>query len=133
MPVSLSLQNFDDQLNLTDPELRNKKVIILVHRPGCMWCEKYMPDYINAEKANSDPSIVFAHIDTSKNPQFLETVRSLQGQIPFKIDGVPSVISYYNGQFYSTYEDSRDGKTYRSIEDTLEYANGIGSAPITYL
>jgi thiol-disulfide isomerase/thioredoxin len=137
MPVVLSSQSFDSNFNLVDPRVRQGKTIILVYRTGCGWCEDYHPRFKEAESLNrqgGDPSIHFAELNTADNPNFISEVQSMAGNIGFQIKGVPTILGYANGQFYSMYEDSKEpGKTYRSVEDTLEYVNGIGHADITYI
>lgn len=139
MPISLNSSDFDENFNLLNDSVKNGKVIVLVHRtPGCMWCEKYMPDFVAAEQRNKDQKIdsdlIFAEVNTNKNPDFIGRVSEAQGRIPFKVEGVPTVLGYINGQFYSMYEDEQvPTKTYRSVDDTLEFGTGLGTAEITYV
>jgi len=140
MPLVLKSSDFNDMFDLMHKDAKEKKVIVLVHRPGCMWCEKYKPDYLAAEEKNMsdkiDSSLVFAELDTSKNPDFIGRVAEMQGRLPFKVEGVPTILGYYDGKFFSMYEDSREPtKVYRSIQDTLDYGKGIGreDTEITYI
>jgi thiol-disulfide isomerase/thioredoxin len=141
--LKLSSNSFDEQLNLVDPPsckkdpstcLRYGKVVILVYRPGCPHCDIYHPTFVQAAKTNTDPNLRFAELNTTDNPDFLGKVNSVKGTIEFEIQGVPTVLGYQAGSFYSVYGASEPstGKKFRSVEDTLEYGNGIGSAPIIY-
>jgi hypothetical protein len=52
----------------------------------------------------------------------------------FIIDFVPKTISYYKGQYFSTYgKDPQSKYPYRSLEDLKEYVDGIGTAEIQYV
>ena len=141
--LNLSSNDFDEQLNLIDPPsckqdpstcLRYGKLVILVYRPGCPHCDIYHPTFVQAAQSNTDPNLRFAELNTSDNPDFLGKVNAAQGTIEFKIQGVPTVLGYQAGRFYSVYgaSDASSGKKFRSLQDTLEYGQGIGSAPIIY-
>jgi hypothetical protein len=50
--------------------------------------------------------------------------------------GVPTIVSYYKGQYYSTYSadtDEEKKKNFRKLPDLIEYLNGVGNAPVTYV
>ncbi len=126
-PIELTQASFDANFNLVDPR-RKPKTVVLIYRPTCHFCNLYKPDYIAASKS-CGPDTVFAMINTDAHPAFLQSLRNAPNA-PFKVKGVPHIVGYNNGKYYSTYVDSRDGKVYRSIEDTLEYADGIGSAMV---
>ncbi len=133
--IRLSSNSFNDQLHLVDPRVNCGKVVILVYRPGCPHCDIYHPTFVQAAQSNPDPNLRFAELNTTDNPDFLNRVKSAQGTIEFKIEGVPTVLGYEAGTFYSVYESS--GPQYkfkfRSVEDTLEYGSGIGTAEIHYV
>ncbi len=139
--IPLSSSNFDEQLNIVDPTcqtnpncLKNGKMVILVYRPGCPHCDIYHPTFVQAAQSNTDPNLRFAEVNTSDNPDFLQKVNAAKGTIEFNIQGVPTVLGYQSGQFYSVYgaSDPSSGKKFRSLQDTLEYGQGIGIAPIVY-
>ena len=133
--LSLTGQSFDDRLNLTDPDLTTGKIVILFYRPKCPHCDIYHPKYVQAaHHPKKDPYVRFAEVNTGtpEGQQLMARVRQAKGQIGYEIEGVPTVVGYHNGRFYSMYEPSDDGAQFRSVEDTLEYGAGIGSAPITY-
>ncbi len=141
--MSLRSDQFDAQLNIVDPScmqnnpncLRNGNLIILVYRPGCPHCDIYHPTFVQASNSHQIPNLRFAEINTTDEPDFLNKVRAAQGTIEFKIDGVPTVLGYSSGRFYSVYGPSAPGQSqhsFRSLGDTIEYASGIGTAPIVY-
>ena len=125
--INLTENDFDGNFNLKNPDLKGK-VVVLVHRPTCPHCVHFKPNYIAAAKA-APSSIKFAQLNTDNSPNFLQNLMQ-SNTAKFMIRGVPTVVSFIDGQYYSTY--GPNNSKYRTMEDVLEYADGIGSAEIYY-
>lgn len=123
---SLSAKDFDENFNLINPKFKGK-VVVLFHRPTCPHCVHFKPEYEKAARSSGD--VKFTEFNTDNNPNFLQKLYGSQ-TARFKIDGVPTVVSFFDGQYFSTYGPTN--KNFRTKEDVLEYASGIGEAEIYY-
>jgi thioredoxin-like negative regulator of GroEL len=129
MPViELSTSDFDADFNLSRKDLLKKKVVLLIHRPTCGHCVHFKPEYFKASE--NAGSVIFAAIDTDSNPDFMRSLMQSAGA-QYKPRGVPTVVSFNNGKYWSTY--GANNNKYRTAEDVLEYVAGIGSADISYV
>jgi hypothetical protein len=109
-----------------------EKLVILFYRPGCGHCESYHPSYKEAAKRGSK-GVLFTECDTSNEEKYGGLLEVIRGPLsPFSFQGVPTVVCYYGQSYYSTYGPS-DNTSYRTPEDTINYANGIGTSDITYV
>jgi|688.fasta_scaffold153820_2 thiol-disulfide isomerase/thioredoxin len=131
--LPLSNKDFDIDMNLINKKTKPKTLVIFFN-PGCGHCVNFKPTYEElAKKFNNDPSknITIATVNTGENRDLMQRINDKQKD--FEVQGVPTVISYYGGQYYSTYAPGDKGNhPYRSLEDVIEYVTGIGSAEITY-
>jgi thiol-disulfide isomerase/thioredoxin len=130
--------SFDNNLNVINPNLLNKRICILVHHNSCGGCKQYIPKFIKASiNDNVDSDIVFGMIDIDQrqNPLFLKRVSDGQQNrsLKFDVKTVPSVLGFSpNGLCYSKYGNSDNG-LFLSEEDTIEYCNGIDKVDITFI
>jgi thioredoxin-like negative regulator of GroEL len=129
IPIELTSNDFskDGNLTLLNPKLQDKVVILFWH-PGCGHCVNFKPNF---EKfaANCNSAKV-GMINTAENQDMGPLINKSN---KFRLNGVPMVVSYNKGNFYSEYGQGSMGlHPYRSAEDVMEYANGIGNAEITY-
>jgi thiol-disulfide isomerase/thioredoxin len=131
--LPLSNKDFDIDMNLLNKKAKQKTLVIFFN-PGCGHCISFKPTYENlAQKFNNDNSkdITIATVNTGDNRDLMQRINNRQQD--FTVQGVPTVVSYHDGQYYSTYAPGNKGeKPYRSLEDVIEYINGIGEAEITY-
>ena len=127
MSVELDPSHFDSNCVYTGPA---SKLIILFYSMGCGHCKTYHPKYAEAAAIGSQ-GVLFTECNTSegKYSGFLQNIRGPLS--PFSFQGVPTVVSYSGQKYYSTYAPS--DSNFRTPEDTVQYANGIGSADITYV
>jgi len=124
MTTKLVDSQFDSNFKLQLPG----KVVVLFYRPGCPHCDVYHPEYVKAAQKGY-PGVTFSEINTSEHPNVLSRLANMSNP-PFSVRGVPTVVCFNNGKYYSTY--GANNEKFRTVEDTLEYASGIGSAPIVY-
>jgi len=123
--VMLKKGDFDDDLNLK----KDGKVVVLYFANWCGHCKDLKPDY--QKFADRAKGFTVAAVDADDNDGLIE---KLQGEdTEYDVRGFPTIVSYNNGKYFSTYGPSNDGKKFRSLEDLEEYASGIGTAKITYV
>jgi thiol-disulfide isomerase/thioredoxin len=101
------------------------KVVIMFFRDGCPHCEHLKPDYSQVANSNKPNDITFAYVNTSKQPELMKFIAGPNS--PYDIEGVPTIVSYHNGRFFSKFGGGR------TAENLMKYAAGIGSADVTFL
>jgi thioredoxin-like negative regulator of GroEL len=128
-PIELTSNDFskDGNLDLINPKLQGKAVILFWH-PGCGHCVNFKPNF--EDFAGRCTSAKVGMINTAENQDIGPLVNKSN---KFRLNGVPMVVSYNKGKFFSEYgQGSMGTHPYRSSEDLLEYADEIGNAEITY-
>lgn len=124
--IFLTNQDFDPQGNLTNFSGVNGVVWFFSH--GCGHCQHMKSEYEKfAMLLAGSPSIRALAVDTAKHRDLMMRIKP--EVFGFAIMGVPMVVGYNKGKFYSEYADD-DRAKFRSAESLLQYAAGIGSAPI---
>jgi len=133
--TDISFADFDSSdFSLKRSDLQGP-VVILINRPTCPHCVHFKPAYLEAAAVANQAGIKFLLIDTDANPEFLQALSKNAKAAGYNVRGVPTVVSYLNGKYWSTYgagPDEAGARRFRTKEDVLEFANGIGSADITY-
>jgi len=138
--VALSKNDFDKDINLTSNKCKSK-TIILFYSPGCGHCLKLKDDYEALAKAAMNGQlgndVTVAVINTADNMELMKMIHDPEkmDQREFLVQGVPTIVSYKDGKYYSTYGigDSKEEKdNFRKTSDMAEFVQGVGSAPITY-
>ena len=139
--VKLQDKDFDEVMNLTSPNAK-EKTIVLFYSPMCGHCVRMKPAYFDlAEAALSGKlgdNVTVASVNTMDNQDLMQRIHSpdMINEREFTVQGVPTIVSYYKGQYYSSYapgESEEEKKKFRTLEDLMEYVQGIGVAPITYI
>ena len=123
--------DFNASFDLVEPNLKGKKVIILFYRDTCPHCVDFKPNYKQAASIDTS-GVVYAAVDTGNDnhSEFMNKVYD-DPAVPFIMEGVPTVVSYNNGKFYSMYGPGDNEPAFRSTEGVMHYGSGIGTAPIT--
>ena len=114
----LESQDFNADLTLKAP-FDSVPLTIMCYSNHCGHCKNFKPIFKSA--GLRDPSAFYAMVNIDEEPKVGRATK------PFKINGVPTVVSYNKGKFYSMF----GGK--RTEQDLKKYSKGIGSAPITYV
>lgn len=132
--MEVSLANFDKQFNLKE---HTGPVVLLIYRPTCPHCVHFKPNFFAAaqEAKSSLPNVTFLAINTDNDQTFLRQL-SQTPEAGYNVRGVPTVVSYLDGKYWSTYgpgPDEEGARKFRTKEDVLDFARGIGSADITYV
>jgi len=139
--LSFSDKDFDKDMNLINKDAKDK-TIILFYSPMCGHCLAIKKDYIDLAKTslNGDfgNDITIAVVNTSIERDLMQRIHSpdMVNEREYTVLGVPAIVSYYKGQYYSTYsrgESEEEKKNFRKLTDLIDYTKGVGSAPITYL
>jgi len=124
--IFLTNQDFDPQGNLTNFSGINAVVWFFSH--GCGHCQHMKSEYEKfAMSLANSPSIRALAVDTAKHRDLMMRIKP--ETFGFAVMGVPMVVGYNKGKFYSEYADD-DRAKFRTAESLLQYASGIGSAPI---
>jgi thioredoxin-like negative regulator of GroEL len=130
----LTTTDFDtNNFSLKRDDLKGP-VVILIARPTCPHCVHFKPEFEQAANAVSG-NVRFAMINTDDQPDFLRLLSQNAKNAGFVVRGVPTVVSYLNGKYWSTYgpgPDQAGASRFRTKDDVIEFASGIGSADITY-
>jgi thiol-disulfide isomerase/thioredoxin len=135
--IVLKNGDFDSNMNLTKSNLKNK-VIILYYADWCGHCKRLKPAYnqLIEMSNNGKLDVSIAAVNADDNDGLMERMRGLGNKAEYDVRGFPSIVSYNNGKYYSTYsyDNTQEGREkFRTLPDIIEYANGIGTAPITYV
>ena len=128
--VMLKKGDFDNKMNLK----KDGKVIVLYFANWCGHCQRLKPAY--QELVKTANGVVIASVNADDNDGLLDRMKSMGQKLEYEVNGFPTIISYNNGKYFSTYsyEDTEEGRAkFRTLEDLKEYADGIGSATITYV
>ena len=125
--VMLKNSDFDDELKLK----KGGKFVILYFANWCGHCKNLKPDYQKlADNANG---FTVAAVDSDNDEGLIKKIGSMDDDSEYDVRGFPTIVSYDGGKYFSTYGPSNDGKKFRSFEDMMEYANGIGSAELSFV
>ncbi len=122
--------DFDDKLNLK----KDGKVVVLYFANWCGHCNHLKPAY--QKLADNAKGFSVVAVDADDNDGLIEKIQSMGDDSEYDVRGFPTIVSYYNGKYFSTYGPSKDeegAKKFRTFEDLMEYANGIGTSEITYV
>lgn len=132
--IELNDSSFDKDLNLIDKRCKSKS-IVLFYSPQCGHCVRFKPAYAKVAELLKNKDVSVCSVNTAENRDLSARINDPQfaSKRPYLVRGVPKVVSYYNGKYFSTYAPGSHGQhEYRSVDDVLEYINGIGTADITY-
>jgi thiol-disulfide isomerase/thioredoxin len=125
----LENKDFDMYGNIL-PNLPRTKSVVLFYSDGCPACRKFKPTFEQLQSIDNLNANVLL-VPVNNNPVIMERMRK---SWPFTVPFIPTVVSYDNGTYYSTYNYGQgDNNKYRTLPDLIEYVRGIGSAPIQYM
>jgi protein disulfide-isomerase A6 len=127
--LMLKKGDFDDKLNLK----KDGKVVVLYFANWCGHCNHLKPAY--NELADKSKGFTVAAVDADDNDGLIELIQSMGTSAEYHVQGFPTIVSYNNGKYFSSYGPSNDEegrKRFRTLEDLMEYADGIGTAEISY-
>jgi len=122
-------ENFDDALNIIHPELSQGDLVVMWQRPGCPHCDIMKPEFEKADRLTT-AGAKFAIVDIRQCPGAFAKANGPMS--PYKVAGVPKVVSYSNGKYFSTYVNNPDAAPeiragYRKAADIALYADTIGT------
>jgi thiol-disulfide isomerase/thioredoxin len=137
--LQLTSSDFDqNDFSLKNPNAKRRTVIIF-YAPWCGHCQHFKPIYEKvAQMANQGElgnDVTVATVNGDDEKTILELLRN-SGNAEFKVSGFPTVVSYWNGKYYSNYapdSDPQKRQAYRTKDDLIEYIQGIGSSPVQYV
>ncbi len=139
--LKLQDKDFDDVMNLVNKDAKDK-TIVLFYSPMCGHCVRMKPAYFDlaeaALKGKLGNNVTVASVNTMDHQDLMQRIHSpdMISAREYVVQGVPTIVSYYKGQYYSTYDAGKseeEKKKFRTLEDLMEYVQGIGVAPITYV
>ena len=118
-----TLNNWNRNYNINIPG----KVVILFYRDGCPHCETMKPAYAEAAKVAQTMGATFGFVNTGEPEQEQLMNFISKDQSPYDVNGVPTIVSYYNGRFFSKFGGQR------TMENLLKWAAGIGTADVSFV
>jgi hypothetical protein len=132
--MSLCDANFDSNMNLVNTPAANGKTVVLFSRPGCPHCEHMKDEYKGA--VGLAPDVNFKVVNTGE----CSGVRAAASgpTSPFKVNGVPKIVGYLNGKYFSTYVRNENAppenlKNFRRASDLALFGQTIGTiAPVQH-
>ena len=135
--IVLKNGDFDSNLNLKKAGLKNK-VLILYYADWCGHCKRLKPSYNELIELsnNGKLDVSIASVNADDNDGLMERMRGMGNKAEYDVRGFPTIVSYHNGKYYSTYsyDNTPEGREkFRTLPDIIEYSEGIGTAPITYV
>jgi thiol-disulfide isomerase/thioredoxin len=96
----------------------------------CGYCVKTKPDFAQFSHMIAGSPIRAFAIEGSKNKALMSRINpAIWG---YQVRGYPTIVGYFNGKFYSEYAPSTGGSgaPFRSADDLVEYARGLGTATV---
>jgi thiol-disulfide isomerase/thioredoxin len=133
--LELKNKDFDKDLNLINKNAK-PKTIILYYADWCGHCKHLKPTYQQLIDMSDKLGVSVAAVNSDESDGLLQRIQSMGKNSEYEVQGFPTIVSYYNGKYFSNYapDDTEEGrKKFRTIEDLVEYVNGIGTANITYV
>ena len=100
--IFLDNGDFDQNFRLTHPVCSRANCAIMFYSPMCGHCKVMKPEYAQASKSNKTGNVVYAAVDASQNQDLLMRIGQSQRNSPFSVQGVPTVVSYNTGKYFST-------------------------------
>jgi thiol-disulfide isomerase/thioredoxin len=132
----LTKDDFNQDMSFKNPSLK-KRTVVIFYAPWCGHCNQFKPVYEEVAKMTKEgklgDDVTIATVNGDDNKELLQIIRE-SGE--YKVSGFPTVVSYYDGKYYSTYgpdSNPEKRKQYRTAEDLIDYISGIGSSEITYI
>jgi thiol-disulfide isomerase/thioredoxin len=129
MATPLTSQNFDKDINLVGIQGPS---VILFWSSGCPHCTAYHPVFEQAAIEAAKHGIPFFEVHTPDNQDLMQAIEA-QENPKFVVNGIPTIVSYLDGQYSSTYGPGKNKKNFRSLQETLLFASTIGKSPIVYV
>ena len=126
--------NFDPNMNLVDTSAANGKTVVLFSRPGCPHCKHMTEEYKGA--IGLAPDVTFKVVNTGDCRGVMAAASGPTS--PFKVNGVPKIVGYLNGQYFSTYvrnemAPAENLKNFRRASDLALFGQTIGTvAPVQH-
>ena len=117
----IGTENFNKDFTLKEP-LRSQNTVILFYSDNCPHCVHFKPEYMQAA---ADDSAVYCAVNVDKNQQLMQALDGKNS--PFDVSGVPTIVSFHGGKFYSKF----GGK--RNSQNVQNYARTIGTAPVAFI
>lgn len=127
--ICLTSDDFDENGNL--PGFKNVVGVVFFHASWCGHCQHTKPEYVKfASMLNGTPARAFA-VDGEKNKDLLARINENPSKWGYMVKGFPMIVGYAGGKFFSEYGyDETNPKAFRTAEDLLAYAKGLGQAPV---
>jgi len=133
--IELKNKDFDKDLNLTNSQAK-PKTIILYYADWCGHCNHLKPTYQQLINMSDKLGVTVAAVNSDNSDGLLDRINKMGENSEYEVKGFPTIVSYHNGKYFSSYapDDNEAGrKKFRTLEDLVEYINGIGTANITYV
>jgi thiol-disulfide isomerase/thioredoxin len=125
----LQRSDFDDNGYLTNPKLKNKKVIVMLQANYCGWCKKAKPDFLEAAKhvhqleqnggTLESQKVVFTTIQADGDQPGESELNEIIGRIKPDFKGFPDYVLFVNGK-----PSNNNGPLGRDSNNIINYVFG---------
>lgn len=97
--IELTNNNFEEHIKKYSK--KNNKLIILFYRPGCPYCDMFMPIYIEFSQKQKNNNVFISQMNTANN-----SLDKLDIKYRQYIEGVPTILKISNN-IITKFEDNR--------------------------
>ena len=112
----LTSKDFDNNGDLTNPQIKDKTVIILCQTNWCGYCSMIKPTYQKLADKN-DNNFVCATLQVDGERSDEKELNDIIKKVDKSFRGFPHIMLYKNGKYNKTFEGKRDLK---SLEDFVK-------------
>lgn len=128
--IAVSVDDFNDDGTLKN--FSDVNCVIFFYGDWCGHCKNTKPAYAKFSNLikNTNSRALIVNSDKNK-PLFKKINPKVWG---YEINGFPTIVGYSKGKFYSEYGfDSDNRDKFRSAEDFVDFANGLGTASVEWM
>ena len=127
--ICIREEDFDSKGVLKD--LTSVDAVLFIGADWCGHCKTFKPEFVKFSELITGTNIRALYINEKNQKGLITKMRKNKESWGFDIPGFPAIIGFHNGEFYSEYGYDNPS-TFRKADDVLEYAKGLGKAPIVW-
>lgn len=121
--------DFDQNGNLKN--LKDVDSVLFIGADWCGHCKTFKPEFVKFSDLAKGTNIRALYINEKNQKGLISKMRRNKETWGYDVPGFPAIIGFHKGVFYSEYGYD-DVTKFRKAEDVLDYAKGLGKAPIIW-